>query len=51
MSTPDDPVLFDPDKGVPAPIDPDRLDTDLEKALLESGLEPAKADAIRRLLR
>jgi hypothetical protein len=48
---PDDPVLFDPDKDVPTPIDPDRLDADLEKALRESGIDPERADAIRKLLR
>jgi hypothetical protein len=45
---PDDPVFFDPDKDVPTPIDPDRLDADLEKALRDSGIDPAKADAIRK---
>ena len=27
-----DPLIFDPDKDVPAPLDPDRLDADLEKS-------------------
>ena len=48
---PDDAVFFDPDRDVPTPIDPDRLDADLEKALRESGIDPAKADANRKLLR
>jgi hypothetical protein len=48
---PDDPVFFDPDKDVPTPMDPDRLDADLEKALRDSGIDPEKADAIRQLLR
>jgi hypothetical protein len=48
---PDDPVIFDPDKDVPTPISDDRLDADLEKALNDSGLDPGKADAIRKLLR
>jgi hypothetical protein len=40
----DDPVFFDPDKDVPTPIDPDRFNVDLEKALRESGLDPEKAE-------
>jgi hypothetical protein len=48
---PNDPVFFDPDKDVPTLIDPARLDADLEKALRESGIDPARADAIRKLLR
>ena len=48
---PEDPVFFDPDKDVPTPIDPARFDADLEKALRDAGIDPAKADAIRRLLR
>jgi hypothetical protein len=47
----DDPVFFDPDKDVPTPIDPDRMDADLEKALQESGIDPEKAEAFRRMLR
>jgi hypothetical protein len=45
------PVLFDPDKDVPTPISPARLDADLEKALRDSGIDPARAEAIRKLLR
>ena len=48
---PNDPVFFDPDKDVPTPIEPTRLDADLEKTLRESGIDPAKADAIRKRLR
>jgi hypothetical protein len=48
---PDDPVFFDPDKDVPTPIDPARLDADLEKAIRDAGIDPAKAEAIRKLLR
>jgi hypothetical protein len=48
---PGDPVLFDPDKDAPTAIDADRLDADLEKALRDSGIDPAKADAIRKLIR
>jgi hypothetical protein len=48
---PDDPVFFDPDKDLPTPIDPDRFDADLEKAIRDSGIDPAKAEAIRKLLR
>ena len=48
---PDDPVFFDLDKDIPTPIDPDRLDADLEKARREAGIGPAKAEAIRKLLR
>ena len=48
---PDDPVFFDPDKDVPTPIDPARLDADLEKAIRDAGFDPAKAEAIRKLLR
>ena len=48
---PGDPVFFDPDKDVPTPIDADRLDADLEKVLRESGIDPAKADTIRKRLR
>jgi hypothetical protein len=48
---PDDPVFFDPDKDVPTPIDPDRLDADLEKALRNAGINLQKAEAFRKLLR
>jgi hypothetical protein len=48
---PGDPVFFDPDKDVPTPIDPDRMDADLEKALRDSGIAPEKAEAFQRLLR
>ena len=48
---PNDPVFFDPDKDVPTQIDPDRLEADLEKAMREAGIDPAKAEAIRKLLR
>jgi hypothetical protein len=48
---PDDPVFFDPDKDVPTPMDPARFDADLEKAIRDSGIDPAKAEAIRKLLR
>ena len=47
---PDDPVFFNPDKEVPTPIDPDQLNTDLDKALREAGIDPAKAEAFRKLL-
>jgi hypothetical protein len=47
---PDDPVFFDPDKDLPTPIDPARFDADLEKAIRDSGIDPAKAEAIRKLL-
>ncbi len=48
---PDDPVFFDPDKDVPTPIGPDRMSADLEKALRDSGIDPEKAEAFRKLLR
>jgi hypothetical protein len=48
---PDDPIFFDPDKDVPTPIDPARFDSDLEQAIRDAGIEPAKAEAIRKLLR
>ena len=48
---PEDPVFFDPDKDLPTPIDPARFDADLEKAIRDSGIDPAKAEAIRKLLR
>ena len=48
---PEDPVFFDPDKDVPTPIDPARLDADLEEAIRDAGIDPAKAEAIRKLLR
>ena len=48
---PGDPVFFDPDKDVPTPIDADRFDADLEKAIRDSGIDPAKAEAFRKLLR
>jgi hypothetical protein len=48
---PDDPVFFDPDKDLPTPIDPARFDADLEKAIRDAGIDPAKAEAIRKLLR
>ena len=46
-----DPVFFDPDKDIPTPIDPERLDADLEKALQDAGIDPEKAEAFRKLLR
>jgi hypothetical protein len=48
---PGDPVIFDPDKDVPTPIDAERLEADLEKAIRDAGIDPAKAEALRRLLR
>jgi hypothetical protein len=39
---PDDPVFFHPDKDVPTPIDPARLDADLEKAIRDADIDPAK---------
>ena len=48
---PEDPVFFDPDKDLPTPIDPARFDADLEKAIRDAGIDPAEADAIRKLLR
>jgi hypothetical protein len=48
---PGDPVIFDPDKDVPTPISADRLDADLEKVLRDFGINPAKAEAFRKLLR
>jgi hypothetical protein len=48
---PDDPVFFDPDKDVPTPIGAERMSADLEKALRDSGIDPEKAEAIRKLLR
>jgi hypothetical protein len=48
---PDDLVFFDPDKDVPTPIDPARMEADLEKAIRDAGIDPAKAEAIRMLLR
>jgi hypothetical protein len=48
---PGDPVFFDPDKDVPTPIDPARLEADLEKVIRDAGIDPAKAEVIRKLLR
>jgi len=48
---PDDPVFFDPDKDLPTPIGPGRLEASLQKTLRESGIDPKKADAIGTLLR
>jgi hypothetical protein len=48
---PGDPVFFDPDKNVPTPIGADRMSADLEKALRDLGIDPEKAEAIRKLLR
>jgi len=48
---PGDPVFFDPDKDVPTPIGPERMHADLEKALRDSGIDPEKAEAFRKLLR
>ena len=42
-------LFFDPDKDVPTPIGPDRMNADLEKALRELR-HPAKAEAFRKLL-
>ena len=47
---PDDPVFFDPDKDVPTPIDRAQMDADLEKAIRDADIDPAKAEAIRNLL-
>ena len=46
---PCDPVFFDPDKDVPTPLDAERLDADLEKALQDAGIDPEKAVAFRKL--
>ena len=43
--------MASPEENVPTPIDPDRLDADLEKALKHSRIDPAKAEAIQKLLR
>jgi hypothetical protein len=48
---PHDPVFFDPDKDVPTPIGADRMNADLDKALRDSGIDPEKAEAFRKLLR
>jgi hypothetical protein len=48
---PDDPIFFDPDQDVPTPIAPARLEADLDKVLRDAGFDPAKAEAIRKLLR
>jgi hypothetical protein len=48
---PGDPVFFDPDKDVPTPIGVDRMSADLEKTLRDSSIDPAKAEAFRKLLR
>jgi hypothetical protein len=48
---PGDPVFFDPDKDVPTPMGSERMSADLEKALQDSGIDAAKAEAIRKLLR
>ena len=48
---PNDPVFFDPDQDVPTPINPARFDADLEKAIRDAGIDPVKAEAIRKLLR
>jgi hypothetical protein len=47
---PGDPVFFDPDKDTPTPIDRARMDADLEKAIRDADIDPAKAEAIRNLL-
>jgi hypothetical protein len=47
---PCDPVFFDPDKDVPTPIDPAQFDADLDTAIRDAGIDPVKADAIRKLL-
>jgi hypothetical protein len=48
---PDDPIFFDPDQDVPMPIETQRLNADLEAAIRDAGFDPAKAEAIRKLLR
>ena len=48
---PTDPVFFDPDKDIPTLIDPARMNADLEGAIRDAGIDPAKAEAIRKLLR
>ena len=49
--SPSDPVLFDPDADAPVPISPERLDAEIDKALREAGIDPAKAAAIKKLFR
>jgi hypothetical protein len=44
---PNDPIVFAPDKDVPTPIGPGRLEANLQKTPRESGIDPKKADAIR----
>jgi hypothetical protein len=44
-------VFFDPDKDVPTPMDSGRLSADLDKPLKDAGIGPAKANAIRKLVR
>jgi hypothetical protein len=36
---------------VPTSIGAERMSADLEKAIRESGIDPAKAEALRKLLR
>ena len=48
---PGDPVFFDPDKDIPTLINPARMNADLERAIRDADIDPAKAEAIRKLLR
>jgi hypothetical protein len=48
---PADPVFFDPDKDMPTPIGADRMNAALENALRDTGIDPEKAEAFRKLLR
>jgi hypothetical protein len=47
---PGDPVFFDPDKDVPTPISPERMNADLERALRDSGIDPVKVEPARKRL-
>jgi hypothetical protein len=45
---PSDPVFFDPDEDVPTPIERARLTRIWRKAIRDAGIDPPKAEAIRK---
>ena len=45
---PDDPVFFDPDADTPQPIDIDKYDAEVVRAMSVAGIEPAKIYAYKK---
>jgi hypothetical protein len=45
---PDDPVFFDPDADTPQPMDVDKYDAEVVRAMSVAGIEPAKIYAYKK---